>query len=380
MNYEDLTDIGNLAKAIGLSEDKLADLILAKVNEGWTNQEIADFLAGEMNADVSAKGKAQNEMDALLGLGFNPSSNYNPVGGKQYEEYVEPVEEKGPGFWDTVKNGAKAVGGAIAYPFYKMYEGATDIDPLLQLGLVNAVWGDNSVLGMYNSNQQAEKNREAQEAYNSYWKEKEIESDKEAKRVQRIKEVSEARVRLASLQKEYLEGGNAVKAIKAKEIDALLEDYPELGFNNTTEMSNAINKDKAEEQEKKDAESNRLLRVTRFFTTIPTNFKKVTDKTAWGNKNIDKNPDMNADEKKRAYDVLNGVKSLEQAINEANQSAVASKAGETTGKNIEKKKAEERKAEIKNMTFPVGTNPSDSLDKEASDLGLTWSVKERKYI
>lgn len=45
------------------------------------------------------------------------------------------------------------------------------IDPLLQLGLYDYVWGNPTLLQTYNSNVQAEKNREAQREYNQYLKE-----------------------------------------------------------------------------------------------------------------------------------------------------------------------------------------------------------------
>lgn len=45
------------------------------------------------------------------------------------------------------------------------------IDPLLQLGLYDYVWGNPTLLQTYNSNVQAEQNREAQREYNKYLKE-----------------------------------------------------------------------------------------------------------------------------------------------------------------------------------------------------------------
>ena len=45
------------------------------------------------------------------------------------------------------------------------------IDPLLQLGLYDYVWGNPTLLQTYNSNVQAEQNRESQREYNKYLKE-----------------------------------------------------------------------------------------------------------------------------------------------------------------------------------------------------------------
>lgn len=70
------------------------------------------------------------------------------------------------------------------------------IDPLLQLGLYDYVWGNPTLLQTYNSNIQAEKNREAQREYNKYLKEYDrakLEEEK-AKRESIAKATAEAKI------------------------------------------------------------------------------------------------------------------------------------------------------------------------------------------
>lgn len=70
------------------------------------------------------------------------------------------------------------------------------IDPLLQLGLYDYVWGNPTLLQTYNSNIQAEKSREAQREYNQYLKEYDrakLEEEK-AKRESIAKATAEAKI------------------------------------------------------------------------------------------------------------------------------------------------------------------------------------------
>lgn len=70
------------------------------------------------------------------------------------------------------------------------------IDPLLQLGLYDYVWGNPTLLQTYNSNVQAEKSREAQREYNQYLKEydKAKLAEEKAKRESIAKATAEAKV------------------------------------------------------------------------------------------------------------------------------------------------------------------------------------------
>lgn len=71
----------------------------------------------------------------------------------------------------VIGSGAKAVGGAVAGAGRELVDDVKGIDPLLGLALVDYAFGDNSTLNMWNANQQADKNRESQQAYNLLMKE-----------------------------------------------------------------------------------------------------------------------------------------------------------------------------------------------------------------
>lgn len=70
------------------------------------------------------------------------------------------------------------------------------IDPLLQLGLYDYVWGDPTLLQTYNSNIQADKARKEQQEYNSIWKNIELAKlrNEENKRKSIAKSTAEAKV------------------------------------------------------------------------------------------------------------------------------------------------------------------------------------------
>lgn len=178
--YENINDMENIVKATGLTEDELASLIIAKENEGWTNAEIADLLASNFDNKEYA-GKAQNELYALYPLGFNPTKDYNPTGGKRYQQWQEPKED--PSLVDRFKSWFAANKDAdeqrnatARESIAKSVNDWRDSHPeQWRVGMVNAMFGDNSLLSQYYSAKQAaeegEKNRQAQREYNQYLKE-----------------------------------------------------------------------------------------------------------------------------------------------------------------------------------------------------------------
>ena len=178
--YNKFNDMENIVKATGLTEDELANLILAKENEGWTNAEIADLLGSNFDNKEYA-GKAQNELDALYSLGFNPPKDYNPTGGKRYQQWQEEKED--PSLLDRFKSWYAANkdadeqrNAAAREAIAKSVNDWRDSHPeQWRVGMVNAMFGDNSLLSQYYAAKQAaeegEKNRQTQREYNQYLKE-----------------------------------------------------------------------------------------------------------------------------------------------------------------------------------------------------------------
>lgn len=71
-------------------------------------------------------------------------------------------------------------------------QSVTDIDPLLQLGLLNSVYGDNDILQMYNTNKQNEKQRQADAEREAYVKAVEQAEDAKTKSFEEAKTRKEA--------------------------------------------------------------------------------------------------------------------------------------------------------------------------------------------
>ena len=254
--YDKINDMENIVKATGLSEDELARLIIAKENEGWSNAEIVDLLASNFDNKEYAS-KAQNELDALYSLGFKPSKDYNPAGGKRYQQWQEYKED--PSLVDRFKSwfAANRVAdeqrnAAARESIAKSVNDWRDSHPeQWRVGMVNAMFGDNSLLSQYYSAKHAaeegEKNRQAQREYNQYLKEYD-------KAQADAKERQAKKIELAGLYKDYNNAqGAQEKALIKDRIDAL-ED--ELGLNNVKgKMTEAYEQDKADKAKAESDES-----------------------------------------------------------------------------------------------------------------------------
>lgn len=245
--YNKFNDMENIVKATGLTEDELASLILAKENEGWTNAEIADLLVSNFDNKEYA-GKAQNELDALYSLGFNPPKDYNPTGGKRYQQWQEPKED--PSLLDRFKSWYAANkdadeqrNAAARESIAKSVNDWRDSHPeQWRVGMVNAMFGDNSMLSQYYAAKQAaeegEKNRQTQREYNQYLKEYD-------RNKQLSEQVKADKVEYSKLQKERATADPRTKVVideQMHNIEATYKNTPYASYfnaENTSKMDTA---------------------------------------------------------------------------------------------------------------------------------------------
>lgn len=140
-------------------------------------------------------------------------------------------------------------------------------ETMLQLGLYDYVWGDNTMLQNYLSRVEAEKNREAQREYNKYLKEyDQAQADAKEKQAKKIE--------LASLYKDYNNAqGAQEKAIIKSRIDALEN---ELGYADVKgKMTEAFEKDKADKAKAEANESERQRNAMNIKAKIISKINKA---------------------------------------------------------------------------------------------------------
>ena len=108
------------------------------------------------------------------------------------------------------------------------------IDPLLQLGLYDYVWGDPTLLQTYNANVQADKARKEQQEYNTLWKNIELAKMQNEKDKQEAEKLRAAKVELAKFNRDLTkaEDPRDKVAIKA-EMQKIVDEYPQLKVDET---------------------------------------------------------------------------------------------------------------------------------------------------
>lgn len=364
----------NIAKATGLTEDELASLIIAKENEGWTNAEIAELLASNFDNKEYAS-KDQNELDAIYSLGFNPPKDYNPAGGKRYQQLQEYKED--PSLFDRFKSSYAANKEADEQRRASEREAIAnsvndwrDSHPeQWRVGMVNSIFGDNSLLSQYyaskNAAEESEKNRQTQTEYNQYLKEYDRANAAAEQSAAYKKELKEAEVELASLNRDFIKARPTEAEVIRKRQEALLSKYPELKSDDG--VKNAYDKEREYKQAKIAAQ--RALPTT-FDTDqeIESAIASVADNEA-----------LLDEDKADIINYLQSKKSTAQLAREASQSAVAGHSGKkTTDSLIDSDLKKKALDAVENNTSP--TNLSDEVLDKIRELNYTrknnkWSKR-----
>lgn len=351
-------DMENIVKATGLTEDELASVIIAKEKEGWTNAEISDFLVSNFDNKEYAS-KAQNELDAIYQLGFNPPKDYNPAGGKRYQQWQEYKED--PSLFDRFKSRYAANKEADEQRRASSRESIAnsvtdwrDSHPeQWRVGMVNSIFGDNSLLSQYyaskNAAEESEKNRQNQSEYNEYLRE-----------YDRANSQKEAEVELASLNRDLVKSRPSDAAVILKRREALLNKYPDL---KSDESDDTAKNEYEKELKYKKAKiaAQRALPMT--FATDQEKAKAIDS--------VYNNEELLDEHKEEIINFIKSQKSTAQLQQEARQSAIAGHSGKKTTESLDDSDlAKKTEAAIKSNKSP--SRMTDDQRKKAKELGYTW--------
>lgn len=169
--------IDSLMQRFGMSEDELADYIMH--SGAKSDDEVLSGLIRNRGADNAfIQGNFTGD-DAAAKAAFNA---------KVIADRKDRLRRHNKGAVPSYK---------AESPYTKrareaIVQGVSDIDPLLQLGLLNSVYGDNDILQMYNTNKQSEAQRQADAEREAYVKAVEDAENKKTKSFEEAKTRKEA--------------------------------------------------------------------------------------------------------------------------------------------------------------------------------------------
>lgn len=239
-------------------------------------------------------------------------------------------------------------------------------ETMLQLGLYDYVWGDNTMLQNYISRVEAEKNREAQREYNQYLKEYDRAKAEAEESARKRQELKEAEVELANLNRDLIKARPTEAAVIRKRQAALFSKYPELKSDDSVEQAYA------DEQKYKQAKIAAQRALPTTFATdedIDNAIASIADNVA-----------LLDEDKEDIIKDLQSKKSTATLAREASQSAIASHTGENTRKSLTDADLEKAaKDAVKNNTSP--SKLSKEVKAKLFELGYSyssgkWALKE----
>lgn len=230
---------------------------------------------------------------------------------------------------------------------------------LLQLGLYDYVWGDNSMLQNYLSRVEAEKNRNEQRAYNDYLKEYDRAKAEAEKSAAYKKELKEAEVEMASLNRDLVKANAPEAAVIAKRQEALMAKYPELKSSN--EEALAKQKEEEEYQTKKIGVRSKIPTVFADENSINAQIANVMAS------------ELRPQDKEELVKELQSKKSTAQLAKEASQSAYAANTGSRTTKKL-------NWDEVKQRAARAGYVPTSDDKAVAKQNGYHWDKKLQTYV
>lgn len=233
-------------------------------------------------------------------------------------------------------------------------------ETMLQLGLYDYVWGDNTMLQNYLSRVEAEKNREAQREYNQYLKEYDRQKAETEESARKRQELKEAEVELANLNRDLIKARPTEAAVIRKRQAALFSKYPELKSDDSVEQAYA------DEQKYKQAK----IAAQRALPTTFATDKDIDNAIA----SIADNAALLDEDKEDIIKDLQSKKSTAQLAREASQSAIASHAGKTTGESLDDADLEKKANNaIKNNTSP--SSLKQNVRDKIREMNYTWTAK-----
>lgn len=159
--------IDSLMQRFGMSEDELADYIMH---------------SGAKSDDEVLSGLRNRGADNAFIQGNFGSTGKDAAARAAF--YAKVIADR--------KNKSAVPSYKAEESRYPIVQGNSDIDPLLQLGLLNSVYGDNDILQMYNTNKQSEQQRLLDAEREAYVKAVEKAEDEKTKSFEEAKTRKEA--------------------------------------------------------------------------------------------------------------------------------------------------------------------------------------------
>lgn len=235
------------------------------------------------------------------------------------------------------------------------------IDPLLQLGLYDYVWGNPSLLQTYNANVQAAKARKEQQDYNTMWHNIELAKIQKEKAEREVSEQRQRDAEKAALYKQYNEAeGAAERAVIAKRI-AAIDSKADSAVKD--EMLAAYDKDKLAKEYANEDEAWRKEQALKETAKIgklkdATKQKATKEAIARSVYNKDLYPEMNDDERNKLYADIMGVKTIGELKSDAVNQAIADYARNKANENLNTADLQQKANEaIKNNSFEPASTP-----------------------
>lgn len=234
-------------------------------------------------------------------------------------------------------------------------------ETLMQLGLYDYVWGDNWYPKAMQAADEAEKNREAQRAYNDYLKEYDRAKAEAEKSAAYKKELKEAEVEMAALNRDLVKAKPTDAAVILKRQDALVAKYPELKSIDTSTAQKAYND-----------EREYAANLNRFKGQVKRNFLHDDDIK----KEIDRVQGESWIRPEDSSDIvkdLQSQKSLDRMIQERNLQQDLNRGGEKRGKALDVK-------DILDNSKKPSYVPSSSDKTTMKAAGWFWDKGKQAYI
>ena len=353
-------NIENLVKSTGLDEFQLAELINAKADEGWTNEEITDFLINEMTTENQA---AKDEVYAMLGTHEPTWKDYYKLETKK----KDPSLLQRLGMWlgenkaaDEQRNANARAAIADSWNNWR-----DNTDPQYRVSLVNAMFGDTAPLHAYYQQQnaaneaaknrefqaeQARLNRESQQEYNLMFKQlEEANQRKEQMTVDRKRAL------------EILNKGEGATAIEKLELEQILSKYDDdaLGVEDL--------RSRASRQSATD------LEYAKFKSKMPRGEASQEDWNNW----LAKGEEQFANDPIKLLEIQNAFNSRGQTAEEERREygkGQARKAGEEAAADAREKAKNDKK--IKEELAKGRNADASFLEGE----GYNWDKKLQKWI
>jgi len=369
-------NIENIVKDTGLSEDELASLILNKANEGLTNEEIVDLLVSiSDNNEYASKDQDeqddQDEFAALQSLGLKPTGekqeqDVNDDPGlfdrfkNRFAAYKDADEQRKAAERAAIKSKLAAAGESVANSVNDWRDSHPE---QWRVGMVNALFGDNSMLSQHyaakNAAEESEKNREAQNEYNEYLKEYDRANAQKEKDAAYKKELKDAEVEMASLNRDLVKADAPEAAVIMKRQESLIAKYPDL--KSSKEQAIATQQQENEYQTKKIRLRSEIPTVFADENVINTYIANVMAS------------DLRPQDKEELVKELQSKKSTAQLAREASQAAVASYAGQKTGKSLSEADLTAQALDaVKNNASP--TKLKQEVRDKIREMGYTWTT------